>query len=73
MVCQHLGFKYIELNASDVRSKKSISAKVEEWIGKWEGNRKIQVPALADSHQIDEYLGAKAKDEKNCKLTCIHI
>ncbi|PAV74101.1 hypothetical protein WR25_22594 [Diploscapter pachys] len=58
MVCQHLGFKYIELNASDVRSKKSISAKV---------------PALADSHQIDEYLGAKAKDEKMSDLEVHHV
>ncbi|CAL2045961.1 unnamed protein product [Caenorhabditis brenneri] len=44
MACQQLGLKLVEMNASDVRNKKHLEAKIGE---------------LTGSHQIEEFFGMK--------------
>lgn len=44
MACQQLGLQLVEMNASDVRSKKHLEAKIGE---------------LSGSHQIEQFFGAK--------------
>ncbi|KHN83844.1 Replication factor C subunit 1 [Toxocara canis] len=46
MACKELGLQFVEMNASDVRNKKFLEAKVAELIG---------------CHQIDEYFVGKSK------------
>ncbi|PIC28653.1 hypothetical protein B9Z55_020497 [Caenorhabditis nigoni] len=44
MACQQLGLKLVEMNASDVRNRKHLEAKIGE---------------LSGSHQIEEFFGVK--------------
>ncbi|KAF1750916.1 hypothetical protein GCK72_017467 [Caenorhabditis remanei] len=44
MACQQLGFPLVEMNASDVRNKKHLEAKIGE---------------LSGSHQIEQFFGVK--------------
>ena len=44
MACQQLGFQLVEMNASDVRNKKHLEAKIGE---------------LSGSHQIEQFFGVK--------------